>query len=516
MTETTAIQRRPRDSGRDSRRARARSQAGKYPYIRRRLAPVELLSSEAVEIIEANAETILAEVGIEFRRDPDSLRLWREAGADVLGERVHIPRGLARRLIALAPPEFTLHARNPERNVRFGGDATVFSPVGGPPFVTDLDRGRRYGTLEDACNFVKLAHMAPAIHFSSCSIVEPMDIPPGKRHLDVQYAHFRHSDMGCEGTPETPGHAADSVRMAAVLFGEEYVDSHVVLLGNINSNSPLTFDGRMLGSLREFAARGQGVIVVPAVLAGAMGPVTAAGCMAEILAETMAGMALAQLVRPGTPVILGSFVGAISMRTGAPTFGTPEATQMIFATAQLARRLGVPCRSGGSLCSSKVADAQAAYESAHTLLPTLLAGVNLVTHAAGWLEGGLVAGYEKFVMDADQLAMMQVLAQGMDLSERGQALDAIREVGPGSHFLGCAHTQANFETAFYQSTIADYSSYEQWSTEGSLTAEQRANRVWKKMLAEYQDPGIDPAQDEALRDFIARRKAVLSDAIEEE
>ena len=516
MTETTAIQRRPLASGRDSRRARAKSHAGQYPYIRRKLAPVELLSSEAVEIIEANAETILAEVGIEFRRDPESLRLWREAGADVQGERVHIPRGMARRLIALAPREFTLHARNPERNVRFGGDATVFSPVGGPPFVTDLDRGRRYGTLEDACNFVKLAHMAPAIHFSSCSIVEPMDIPPGKRHLDVQYAHFRHSDLGCEGTPETPGHAADSVRMAAVLFGEEYVDGHVVLLGNINSNSPLTFDGRMLGSLREFAARGQGVIVVPAVLAGAMGPVTAAGCMAEILAETMAGMALAQLVRPGAPVILGSFVGAISMRTGAPTFGTPEATQMIFATAQLARRLGVPCRSGGSLCSSKVADAQAAYESAHTLLPTLLAGVNLVTHAAGWLEGGLVAGYEKFVMDTDQLAMMQVLAQGMDLSERGQALDAIREVGPGSHFLGCAHTQANFETAFYQSTIADYSSYEQWSQEGSLTAEQRANRVWKKMLAEYQDPGIDPAKDEALRDFIARRKSVLSDAIEEE
>jgi len=516
VSETNAIQRRPRDGGRESRRARARTQAGKYPYIRRKLRPVELLSDEAVEIIEANAETILEEIGIEFRRDPESLKLWRAAGAEVSGERVHIPRGLARRLLASAPAEFTLHARNPERSVRFGGDATVFSPVGGPPFVSDLDRGRRYGTLEDAQNFVKLAHMAPAIHFSSCSIVEPMDIPPGKRHLDVQYAHFRYSDMGCEGTPETPGHAADAVRMAAVLFGAEFIDRNVVLLGNINSNSPLTFDGRMLGSLREFAAHNQGTIVVPAVLAGAMGPVTAAGCMAEILAETLAGMALTQLVRPGAPVIMGSFVGAISMRTGAPTFGTPEATQMIFATAQLARRLGVPCRSGGSLCSSKVADAQAAYESAHTLLPTLLAGVHLVTHAAGWLEGGLVAGYEKFVMDADQLAMMQVLAQGMDLSERGQALDAIREVGPGNHFLGCAHTQANFETAFYQSTIADYSSFEQWSTEGSLTAEQRANRVWKKMLAEYQDPGIDPAADEALREFIARRRAVLGDAIEEE
>lgn len=503
--------------GRESRRlARAKQGAAKMPFIRRRIPAVELLSSEAVEIIEHNAETILEEIGIEFRRDPESLRLWRAAGADVQRERVRIPRGLCRALLKTAPAEFELHARNPERSVRFGGDSTVFSPVGGPPFVTDLDRGRRYGTLEDLQNFIKLAHMAPAIHFSGGCMCEPMEIPPNKRHLDVQYSFFRYSDQGCEATPETPGHAADAVRMAQVLFGQQFVDSHTVVLGNINSNSPLTFDGRMLGALRVFAAHNQGTIVVPAVLAGAMGPVTTAGCMAEILAETLAGMALTQIVRPGAPVILGSFVGAVSMRTGSPTFGTPEATQMIFATAQLARRLGVPCRSGGSLCSSKVPDAQAAYESAHTLLPTLLAGVNLVSHAAGWLEAGLVAGYEKFVMDADQLAMMQALAAGMDFTERGQAMDAIREVGPGSHFLGCAHTQANFETAFYQSTIADYSSYEQWSIEGRLTAEQRANRVWKKMLADYVDPGLDPALDEALKAFMSVRKSELSDVVEEE
>src|SRR5579872_5781934 len=501
---------------RESRRARARMPPAKYPYIRRHLRPVELLSAEAIEIIEANAETILEEIGVELRRDPQSLRLWREAGADVRGERVRIPRGLARRLLATAPPEFTLFARNPARNVRFGGDATVYSPVGGPPFVTDIERGRRYGTLEDLQNFIKIAHMAPAIHFSGGSMCEPMEIPPNKRHLDVQYAFFRYSDQACEGTPETRGHAADAVALAQTLFGTEYLETHPVMLGNINSNSPLVFDGRMLGALREFASHNQGTIVVPAVLAGAMGPVTPAGCLAEILAETLAGMALTQLVRPGAPVIMGSFVGAISMRTGAPTFGTPEATQMIFATAQLARRLGLPCRSGGSLCSSKVADAQAAYESAHTLLPSLLAGVNLVTHAAGWLEGGLVASYEKFIMDADQCAMMQMLAQGMDVSARGQALDAIREVGPGSHFLGCAHTLANFESAFYESTIADYSSYEQWSLEGGLDAAQRAHRIWKRMLAEYQDPGIDPAQNEAMLDFIARRKAVLTDDIEDE
>ncbi len=517
MSDSSTINRPGRSNQRETRRvARSQRAAAKLPYIRRKLPVVELLSSEAVEIIEANAETILAEIGIEFRRDPESLRLWREAGAEVQGERVRIPRGMARHLLRTAPREFELHARNPARSVRFGGDATVFSPVGGPPFVTDLEGGRRYGTLADLHNFIKLAHVAPAIHFSGGCMVEPMDVPEGKRHLDVQYAFFRYSDQGCEGTPETPGHSADAIRMAALVFGREFIDRNCVLLGNINSNSPLTFDGRMLGSLRAFSGANQGVIIVPAVLAGAMGPVTPAGCMAELLAETLAGMALTQLVRPGAPVIMGSFVGAISMRTGAPTFGTAEATQMIFATAQLARRLGVPCRSGGSLCSSKTADAQAAYESAHTLLPTLLAGVNLVTHSAGWLEGGLVAGYEKFVMDADQLAMMQALAAGMDITPRGQALDAIREVGPGGHFLGCAHTQENFESAFHQSTIADYSSYEQWSSEGSLSAEQRANTVWKRMLSEYEDPGLDPAIDESLLAFMQERRAVLGDSLDEE
>ncbi|MFM8516767.1 MAG: trimethylamine methyltransferase family protein [Nevskiaceae bacterium] len=513
MTEGKLAARR----GRELRRA-ARSQGDlvKLSAIHRRIPAVELLHSEAVEIIEHNAETILEEIGIEFRRDPPSLQLWREAGADVQGERVRLPRGLCRSLLRSAPSVFKVHARNPARTVQFGGDVTIFSPVGGPPFVTDLDRGRRYATLEDLVNFIKLAQMAPAIHFSGGSACEPMDIPAGKRHLDVQYAYFRHSDQACEGTPETPGHAADAVRMAELVFGRDFVDANAVLLGTINSNSPLTFDGRMLGALREFAAHNQGTIVVPAVLAGAMGPVTPAGCMTEILAETLAGMALTQLVRPGAPVIMGSFVGAVSMRSGSPTFGTPEATQMIFATAQLARRLGVPCRSGGGLCSSNIAAAQAGYESAKTLLPTVLAGVHLVTHAAGWLEAGLVASYEKFVMDADQLAMLHSLAGGMDVSERGQAMDAIREVGPGSHFLGCAHTLANFESAFYQSTIADYSSYEQWSMEGSLSAEQRANRVWKKMLAEYVDPGLDPAIDEALQAFMTQRRAQLSDAVEED
>ncbi len=513
MSESSPVPRRSREA---RRLARARHGTAKLPYIRRNIPSFEILSEEALTIIEQNAEVILEEIGIEFRRDPTTLDLWRNAGAEVHGERVRIPRGLCRTLLRTAPKEFELYARNPARNLRLGGDATVFAPVAGPPFVSDLDRGRRYGTLVDLQNFIKLAHMAPAIHFSGGSTCEPMDIPANKRHLDVQYSFFRYSDMACEGTPETPSHAADAIAMAEVVFGPAFVDTHAVLLGNINSNSPLTFDGRMLGSLREFAAHNQGCIIVPAVLAGAMGPVTPAGCLAELLAETLAGMALTQLVRAGAPVIMGSFVGAVSMRSGSPTFGTPEATLMILATAQLARRIGVPCRSGGALCSSKIADAQAGFESAHTLLPTLMAGVNLVSHAAGWLESGLVASYEKFVMDIDQLAMMQMLASGVDLSERGQALDAIREVGPGNHFLGCTHTQANFETAFYQSMIADYSSYEQWFSEGRLTTEQRANAVWKKMLGNYVDPGLSPELDEALGAFIARRKEAITDEIMDE
>ena len=502
MSESAGTPRR----GREARRARAQRANAKYPYIQRRLKPVELLSSEAIEIIEANAETILEEVGIEFRRDSESLRLWQAAGADVKGERVHIPRGMARALLATAPEEFMLYARNPERSVRFGGNATVFSPVGGPPFVSDLERGRRYGTLEDLHNFIKLAHMAPAIHFSGGCMCEPMEIPPNKRHLDIQYAFFRYSDQGCEATPETAGHAADAVALAQTLFGAEYLETHPVVLGNINSNSPLVFDGRMLGALRQFAAHNQGTIVVPAVLAGAMGPVTPAGCLAEILAETLAGMALTQLVRKGAPVILGSFVGAISMRTGAPPFGTPEATQMIFATAQLARRLGVPCRSGGSLCSSKVADAQAAYESAHTLLPTVLAGVHLVTHAAGWLEGGLLASHEKFILDVEMLQMFAELFQPVVASSEELGIDAIAEVGPGGHFFAAAHTMQRYRDAFYTPLVSDWRNYGAWYEDGARTATERAGTVARTAIDSFQAPAMDPGTLQALTEYVDRRR----------
>jgi trimethylamine--corrinoid protein Co-methyltransferase len=305
------------------------------------------------------------------------------------------------------------------------------------------------------------------------------------------------------------------VELAKIAFsglGADYLDDHTVVLSLINANSPLVWDSTMLGAARVYAENNQATLITPFILAGAMSPVTVAATAAQTLAEALAGMTFVQLVRPGAPVVLGSFASSMSMQSGAPTFGTPEPALVLYAMAALARRLGVPFRSGGSLCASKVADAQAAYESAATLQPTVLAGVNFVLHAAGWLEGGLAVGYEKFILDADQCGMMQVFAQGIDLSENGQALDAIRQNEPGTHYLGSAHTLANFETAFYRSEIADNNSYEQWLEDGSKDVVARANTVWKRMLAEYEAPPIDPGIDEALLDFVARRKAAAPDS----
>jgi trimethylamine---corrinoid protein Co-methyltransferase len=499
--------------GHEARRARRQSgEIRQFPYITRRIPLYEVLDEDGLALIEANTDTILEEIGIEFREDEEALALWKEAGADVRGERVHFPRGLCRAILKAAPAVFTQHARNPARNVEIGGKATVFAPVYGPPFVRDLDGGRRYATIEDFRNFVKLAYMSPALHHSGGTVCEPVDVPVNKRHLDMVYSHIRYSDKPFMGSVTHPMRAEDSVSMAKILFGDEFVDTNCVLINLINANSPMVFDSTMLGALKVYARAGQATVVSPFILAGAMSPVTIAGTLTQILAEAMVGMAFAQLCRPGAPVVFGTFASSISMQSGAPTFGTPEPALVLYGAAQLARRLGVPFRSGGSLCGSKMADAQAAYESAQTLLPTILAGTNFVLHAAGWLEGGLVSSYEKFVMDIDQLAMMQKFAEGIDLSDNGQALSAIREVGPGSHYLGCAHTQANFETAFFRSTIADNNSFEQWEAEGARTAEQRAGVLCRTMLSSFEAPALDPAVDEALLDFVKRKKDSMPDA----
>ena len=502
-----------RGGGRAARRAeRTGGGIEQLRYITRDIPSVGLLTEEGLALIEENADTILEEIGIDFRDDPEALALFKDAGADIDGERVRFPRGLARKLVSTAPPTFTQLARNPERSVEMGGRNTVFAPVYGPPFIYDIEKGRRYAQLEDFQNIVKLAFMTPAMHHSGGTVCEPVDVPVNKRHLDMVYAHMRFSDKPFMGSVTHPERAADSVEMAKILFGADVVDSQAVMVSLINANSPMTFDATMLGALKVYARANQGLLITPFILAGAMAPVSVAGTMAQTLAEAMAGIALGQLCRPGSPVIFGSFLSSMSMQSGAPTFGTPEATLAIFGLAALARRLGVPFRSGGALTASKLPDAQAAYESANTLLPTVLAGTNFVLHGAGWLEGGLASGYEKFVMDADQLGMMQVLANGYDLSDNGQALDAIREVGPGSHYLGCAHTQANFESAFYRSPVADNSSFEQWQSDGSKDTTQRAHDLYKSMLASYAAPPIDPGVDEALKEFIVKKKASMPDA----
>lgn len=357
-----------------------------------------------------------------------------------------------------------------------------------------------------------MAYQSPGLHHSGGTVCEPVDLPVNKRHFDMVYSHMRYSDKPFMGSVTAPERAQDTVDMAKILFGEQFVADNTVVINLINANSPMTFDATMLGAAKVYARNNQACIITPFILAGAMSPVTVAGTLAQVLAEAMAGMTFVQLVRPGAPVVFGTFASSISMQSGAPTFGTPEPSLVLYGAAALARRLGVPYRSGGGLCASKIPDAQAAYESANTLQSAMLAGVNFMLHTAGWLEGGLAMSYEKFVMDADQAAMMQVFLQGVDLSDNGQAMDAIREVGPGSHFLGCSHTQANFETAFYRSPIADNNSFEQWEAEGSKDAAQRANELWKRRLQEYEAPAIDPAVDEALQDFMARRKAEFPDS----
>lgn len=506
-------QRSKKRSGRRERQSGEKNTAAVItPFITRQIPVYELLDEEGLALIEKNADTILREIGIDFRYD-SALKLFKEAGADVDGERVRFPTGMCRKIIQdSAPAIFEQKARNRARNVTIGGKNTVFAPVYGPPFIRDLDGGRRYAMIEDFRNLVKLTYMLPALHHSGGTVCEPTDLPVNKRHFDMVYSHIKYSDKPFMGSVTHPERAQDTVDMCKILFGEQFVDDNTVLVNLINANSPMTFDDTMLGAAEVYAKNNQACIISPFILAGAMSPVTAAGTMAQILAEAMAGIAFTQLVRPGSPVIFGTFASSISMQSGAPTFGTPEPAWVLYGCAAMARRLGVPFRSGGSLCGSKIPDAQAAYESANTLLPTVAAGVNFVLHAAGWLEGGLASSYEKLVMDADQLGMMQVFAQGVDLSENAQALSAIQEVGPGTHFLGCEHTQNNFKTAFYRSSIADNNSFEQWESEGSKDAVMRANKIWKQMLNDYIAPEIDPAIDEALLEFIARRKASFEDS----
>ncbi|MEM7423196.1 MAG: trimethylamine methyltransferase family protein [Pseudomonadota bacterium] len=504
---------RRRSGGGSARRAeRTRPRIEAAPYIERKIPTYDILSDEALEIIEANAETVLEEIGVSFLDNPPALERWRDAGADVRGDRVHIPPGLARNLCATAPARFVQHARNPERSVEIGGKSVVFAPVYGPPFVRDLEGGRRYATMADFEKFVKLGYMSKWLHHSGGTVCEPTDVAVNKRHLDMVYAHMRWSDKPFMGSVTAPERARDSVEMCRILFGAGAGDLPTAMTSLININSPLTFDGVMMGALEVFAETNQASIISPFIVGGAMAPVSVAGTLTQVLAEVLAGVAYSQLVRPGSPAIFGAFVTSIDMNSGAPTLGTPEASKILYGAGQLARRLGLPFRSGGGLCGAKLPDAQAGFETANTLNAALLGGVNFMLHSCGWLEGGLVSSFEKFVMDVDQLGALHAVAAGIDMSESGQAMDAIREVGPGGHYLGSAHTQAHFKEAFWRSDLLDYKPFETWFEEGARDTEQLAAARVKRLMDEYVAPAIDPAVDEALQAFVEQRKRAEPDA----
>ncbi|MEM1386989.1 MAG: trimethylamine methyltransferase family protein [Pseudomonadota bacterium] len=509
----SGTRRRARGGGGAARRAERKTlRIETARTIERAIPNFDLLNDEALEIIEANAETVLEEIGVSFVDNPDALERWRVAGADIRGERVHIPRGLARKLCQTAPSRFTQVARNPEKSVDIGGRALVFAPVYGPPFVRDLDGNRRYATIEDFRKFVKLGYMCKYLHHSGGTVCEPTDLPVNKRHLDMLLSHITLSDKPFMGSVTEPSRARDSVEICEILFGRDFVADNTVLTSLININSPLTFDSVMAGALEVYASANQACIISPFIVGGAMAPVSVAGTLTQVLAEVMAGIAYSQMLKPGAPVIFGAFVTSIDMNSGAPTFGTPEGAQITYGAGQLARRLGVPFRSAGGFTGSKLSDAQAAYESANSLNTGLMAGVNFMLHACGWLEGGLVSSFRKFVLDADQLGALHRMAGGVAMDEEAQAMDAIREVGPGGHYLGCGHTQRNYESAFWRSDVLDYKPFETWAEEGARDARTLAGERVETLLAAYQPPPLDPAISEALAAYVARRKAAEEDS----
>ena len=481
-------------------------------YIKRRIPVYDLLDEEELQRLENHAEWILSEIGLEIRGDPIALDLFRKAGATVDGERLRFDRGLVRALCATAPSTYTMYARNPERNIEFGGNNLILAPAYGSPFVSDLDGGRRYGTIADFQNFIKLTYMTPWLHHQSGTVCEPVDVAVNKRHLDMVYAHLRFSDKPFMGSVTAPDRAEDSLAMARIVFGETFMRDHMVIQGNINVNSPLVYDDTMTGALRAYAAANQGNVISPFILGGAMAPVTQPAVIAQAHAEAMVGIALTQLVRPGAPVVYGSFLTTMDLKTGAPTFGTPESSLATMAISQLCRRLGLPFRCGGHLTASKISDAQAMQESTDTMNPAIMAGANFIFQSAGWLEGGLTIGYEKFVMDTDHCGAIARMMEGMVLDDNQLANEAYVEAGIGTNFLGVAHTMRNFRSANYRAELSDTNSFEQWRDDGSKDMQQRAYERWNQMLNEYQAPAIDPAIDEALLDFMARRKASMDDA----
>ena len=508
MTDAAPQDQRRRGGRRERRDLRTRPDHAMLPQLTGRLPLTAPMDAEQIERIDRASLDILEDVGVMFR-DDIALEDWRRAGADVRGERVHLDRALVKSLISTIPPTITLHARNPDKSVTLGGRQSIFVPMTGAPYLRDLEDVRRAPTLDDLATFHKLSHMLPAMHSTAHHIVEPMDHPISHRHLRITHSSILHSDKTFMGMTTSGRNAEDVLDMASILFGEDFLETHPVVVGNCNGNSPLVWDETMLSAMRAFNRRNQPVLCSPFVLGGANTPASTVPTVAQLNAEALSALAYTQLIRPGCPAIYGHYLSTVSMQSGAPMAGTPEISLMNFMIGQMARHYGIPWRTSNTLGGAKTLDAQAGYESATTLMAVLMSGANYIWHSAGWNEAGMHCSMAKFIVDAEQCAMGYRMAEGLNWDDFDEALAAVRDIGPGGHYLGHPHTQENFQQAFFMPRMFDNNSYEQWIAEGSQDVTARALQKAKSLLQSYEAPPLDPGIDEALRDYITRRETEI-------
>ena len=474
-----------------------------------RIQPVEVLSEKALETLDGGWRRLVSEVGIEFLH-PKALAILERAGQRVVGETVFLDPDFVAERVALAPQEFTLHARNPDRDVILGGRNMVFIPVQGPPFVRRGDT-RRVAGIEDFEDFCRIAQELDDFDSAGGLPCEPSDIPVESRHLDSVRALLTLTDKPFQGSQSSGVAAADSLVLGEIVFGGEMLATKACMYTNVNANSPLRWDDRMLESLLIYAEAGQAVVLTPFLLMGAMSPVSLPATLAQQLAETLAGIALVQTVRPGCPVVMGGFLSATDMQSGAPSFGGPESLTGTLASGQLARRWKLPWRSGGgALTSSPAVDAQAAYEGSATMTAAFMAGANLVLHTGGWLESGLVASFEKLVVDLDILRTLRGTFAPLEVDEASLAFDAHLEVGHGGHFFGAAHTMERFRDCFHRPLLATTQNFEAWEEAGSPDANARAGRIWRELVDRAVPPPLDDDVKEAIDDFVERRTIELT------
>jgi trimethylamine--corrinoid protein Co-methyltransferase len=474
-------------------------------------APIEVLSTDDLDMIHDGSMRILEEIGLEVLNER-ALGLYETDGARVDWDlqRVYLDRQAVMARLQTVPPKFTFHSRNSERNRSIGGNAINFTTVASAPNSSDLEGGRRMGNLEDYCNFLRLTQGYDVIDFISGYPVEPVDIAPATRHLDATLAAFTLTDRAFSCYCLGGGRVNDGIEMTMIARGvdRKTLKNEPSIITVVNTNSPLRVDGPMLDGLMEMAENGQPVIVTPFTLAGAMCPISIAGALAQQNAEALGVIALSQIVNPGAPMVYGGFTSNADMRSGSPAFGTPEYTKAALASGQLARRYNLPFRSSNTNASNCV-DAQAAWESQMSLWGAVMGHANVIKHAAGWLEGGLCASFEKFIIDIDMLQMMRETLKPIEVNESTLALEAIREAGHGGHFFATAQTLANYTTAFYEPIVSDWSNFETWVENGEKTALERANKIYRQCLKDYEEPEIDPQVKISLEKYVIERRKEL-------